>query len=117
MMYPLVSELAVDGVPVTVTCRVLKLVRQDYYRWLAAPITASELEEAYLANALFDGERGIFALDGVVFANLRPGRYRRAVAARSGGHPGSRSPPPSSPSGRATGASPPWSASRRPSGG
>ena len=39
MMYPLVSELAVDGVPVTVTCRVLKLVRQDYYRWLAAPIT------------------------------------------------------------------------------
>jgi transposase InsO family protein len=33
---------------------VLKLVRQDYYRWLASPITASELEEAYLANALFD---------------------------------------------------------------
>ena len=57
MMYPLVSELAVDGVPVTVTCRVLKLVRQDYYRWLAAPITASELEEAYLANALFDAHR------------------------------------------------------------
>jgi putative transposase len=54
MMYPLVSELAVDGVPVTVTCRVLKLVRQDYYRWLASPITSSELEEAYLANALFD---------------------------------------------------------------
>ena len=54
MMYPLVSELAVDGIPVTVTCRVLKLVRQDYYRWLAVPVTASELEEAYLANALFD---------------------------------------------------------------
>lgn len=57
MMYPLVSELAVDGVPVTVTCRVLKLVRQDYYRWLAAPVTLSELEEAYLANALFDAHR------------------------------------------------------------
>jgi putative transposase len=40
-----------------VTCRVLKMVRQDYYRWLAAPITASELEEAYLANALFDAHR------------------------------------------------------------
>src|SRR5271169_5699359 len=53
-MYPLVSELSDDGIPVTVTCRVLKLVRQDYYRWLAAPITASEIEEAYLANALFD---------------------------------------------------------------
>ena len=27
MMFPLVRELAVDGVPVTVTCRVLKLCR------------------------------------------------------------------------------------------
>ena len=25
MMYPLVRELAADGIPVTVTCRVLKL--------------------------------------------------------------------------------------------
>ena len=33
-MYPLVRELAVDGIPVTVTCRVLKLARQPYYRWL-----------------------------------------------------------------------------------
>ena len=54
MMYPLVPELADDGIPVTVTGRVLKLVRQHYYRWLAAPLTAAELEEAYLANALFD---------------------------------------------------------------
>jgi hypothetical protein len=30
MIYPLVRELAVDGIPVTVTCRVLRLVRQDY---------------------------------------------------------------------------------------
>ncbi len=37
MTYPLVRELAGDGVPVTVTCRVLKLSRQPYYRWLAAP--------------------------------------------------------------------------------
>jgi len=50
MIYPLVRELAVDGVPVAVTCRVLKLARQPYYRWLAAPITARDLEEAYLAR-------------------------------------------------------------------
>jgi transposase InsO family protein len=49
-----VSELAADGIPVTVTCRVLKLARQPYYRWLAQPITDAELEEAYRANALFD---------------------------------------------------------------
>ncbi len=51
------SELAGDGVPVAVTCRVLKLARQPYYRWLAAPITPREVDEAYLANALFDAHR------------------------------------------------------------
>ncbi len=54
MMYPLVRELAVDGIPVTVTCRVLKLARQPYYRWLTDPVGDRELEQAYVANALFD---------------------------------------------------------------
>ena len=57
MMYPLVRELAVDGIPVTVTCRVLKIARQPYYRWLAAPVTDAELEAAYRANALFDAHK------------------------------------------------------------
>lgn len=57
MMYPLVRELAGDGIPVTVTCRVLKIARQPYYRWLANPVTDSELEQAYRANALFDAHR------------------------------------------------------------
>jgi putative transposase len=52
-----VRELAADGIPVAVTCRVLTLARQPYYRWLAAPITTSELREAYLADALFDAHR------------------------------------------------------------
>ncbi|MFC0645434.1 IS3 family transposase [Cellulomonas phragmiteti] len=56
-LYPLVSELAADGVPVAVTCRVLKLARQPYYRWLAEPVTTREVEQAYLANALFDAHR------------------------------------------------------------
>jgi len=42
---------------VTVTCRVLKLSRQPYYRWLADPITPSEVAWAYRANALFDAHR------------------------------------------------------------
>lgn len=54
MMYPLVRDLAVTGIPVTVTCRVLHLARQMYYRWLDAPVTDAELAEAYRANALFD---------------------------------------------------------------
>lgn len=40
-----------------VTCRVLKLARQPYYRWLADPVTDAELAEAYRANALFDAHR------------------------------------------------------------
>jgi putative transposase len=52
-----VKELAADGIPVAVTCRVLKLARQPYYRWLANPVTDAELAEAYRANALFDAHR------------------------------------------------------------
>ncbi len=51
------KELACDGIPVTVTCRVLTLARQPYYRWLKQPITESELVAAYRANALFDAHR------------------------------------------------------------
>ena len=57
MMYPLVRELAEDGIPVTVTCRVLKIARQPYYRWLTRPVTDAELVEAYRANALFDAHQ------------------------------------------------------------
>lgn len=59
MMYPLVRELAAapDRVPVAVTCRVLNLARQPYYRWLASPVTDTERAEAYRADALFDAHR------------------------------------------------------------
>jgi putative transposase len=54
MMYPLVRELAADGIPVTVTCRVLGLARQPHYRWLTQPVTDTEITRAALANAVFD---------------------------------------------------------------
>ncbi|MFF8036370.1 IS3 family transposase [Streptomyces sp. NPDC016626] len=61
MTYPLVRELAAADaparVPVAVTCRVLDLARQPYYRWLARPVTDAELTEAHRANALFDAHR------------------------------------------------------------
>ncbi|WP_433731921.1 IS3 family transposase [Actinoplanes sp. CA-051413] len=56
-LYPLVNELAADGIPVAVTCRVLNIARQPYYRWLARPVTDAELAEAYRADALFDAHR------------------------------------------------------------
>ena len=61
MIYPLVRELAAAGarvrVPVAVTCRVLKIARQPYYRWLAQPVTDADWVEAHRANALFDAHR------------------------------------------------------------
>ena len=51
------SELAADGIPVAVTCRVLKIARQPYYRWLKKPVTDAEYAQAYRANALFDAHR------------------------------------------------------------
>ena len=57
MIYPLVRDLAVDGIPVTVTCRVLNIARQPYYRWLQQPVSDAELDEAHLANAIFDAHR------------------------------------------------------------
>ncbi|WP_327167495.1 hypothetical protein [Streptomyces subrutilus] len=51
------KDLAGDGVPVTVACRVLKLARQPSYRWLDEPVTAAEVEKAHRAQALFAAHR------------------------------------------------------------
>lgn len=40
------KELAAEGIAVAVTCRVLKLARQPYCRWLANPIGEAELTAA-----------------------------------------------------------------------
>lgn len=48
------KELAADGIPVTVTCRVLKLARQPYYRWRNDPIRDADVLRAYRINALHD---------------------------------------------------------------
>lgn len=57
MTYPLVRELATDGIPVAVTCRVLKIARQPNCRWLNLPVTDADLAAAYRATALFDAHR------------------------------------------------------------
>jgi putative transposase len=56
MMYPLVAQLARAevAVPVAVSCRVLGFSRQAYYAWLADPVSARDLDNAYLTNAALD---------------------------------------------------------------
>lgn len=56
-MYPLVSELAAEGISVALSCRVLGFARQPYYRWLKEPFTDSQLDEAWVSNAIFDAHR------------------------------------------------------------
>ena len=36
------TQLALEGIAVTLTCRVLKLCRAQYYRWLAQPVIESD---------------------------------------------------------------------------
>jgi transposase InsO family protein len=54
MIYPLVRELAVDGVPVAVTCRVLGFSRQAFYAWDADPVSDRDWDDAHLVNAIRD---------------------------------------------------------------
>lgn len=36
------KQLASEGIPVALRCRVLKLCRAQYYRWLAEPLTEAD---------------------------------------------------------------------------
>ena len=54
MIYPLVGDLAVDGIPVTVTCRVLGFSPQAYYKWRANPVSQRDWDDAHLINAAWD---------------------------------------------------------------
>ena len=50
MMYPLVRELAADGIPVVVTCRVLGFSPQAFYKWRANPVTDRDWSDAHLVD-------------------------------------------------------------------
>ncbi len=54
MIYPLVRDLAVDGIPVTVACRVLKFSPQAFYAWCADPVSARDLVDAYAMHAAYE---------------------------------------------------------------
>ena len=51
MMYPLVLDLAADGIPVSVTCRVLGFSTQGFYKWKKNPVSQRDWDDAHLINA------------------------------------------------------------------
>lgn len=54
MTYPLVRDLAADGIPVAVACRVLGFSRQAFYAWDIDPVSDRDRADAYLTNAALD---------------------------------------------------------------
>lgn len=80
MTYPLVLDLAADGIPVAVTCRVLKFSMQGFYAWLARPVTPRDLDDAVLTNAAYDDPEFGYRLigDDLPARGVRAGENRVA---------------------------------------
>src|SRR5438046_10266493 len=51
MMYRLVCDLAGDGIPVSMTCRLLGFSKQAFDRWTTGPVTDREGDGAALVDA------------------------------------------------------------------
>ncbi len=49
-MYPLVTDLRADGIPVALTCRVLGFSKQAYYKWRANPVTQRDWDDGRFAG-------------------------------------------------------------------
>jgi hypothetical protein len=54
MSFPLVLDLAADGIPVAVTWRVLGFSKQAFYKWKANPVSDRDRADAHLINAALD---------------------------------------------------------------
>jgi hypothetical protein len=54
MMFPLVLDLAADGIPVAVTCRALGFSKQAFYAWKRSPVSGRDWADAHLINAAVD---------------------------------------------------------------
>jgi len=54
MTFPLVRELAAEGIPVRLACGVLGFSPQAFYRWRARPVCDRDWDDAHLTNAMVD---------------------------------------------------------------
>ncbi|MWV75833.1 hypothetical protein SAMN06295924_11534 [Rathayibacter rathayi NCPPB 2980 = VKM Ac-1601] len=88
MLFPLVRDLAADGIAVAVACRVLGFSKQAFYAWKKQPFSDRDWDDAHLPNAAFDAHRND-PTSGIGYSPMnsnRPGMSRRSVgSARSSG--------------------------------
>ena len=57
MMYPLVEDLAAEGVRVSSSCRVLGFTTQAFYKWRTQPCSDRDWSDAALVNDIIDIHR------------------------------------------------------------
>jgi putative transposase len=74
MMYPLVRDLAADGIAVAVACRVLGFSKQAFYAWCADPVSGRDWADAHLINAALDIHHDDPAFGYRFIADELPGR-------------------------------------------
>ncbi|TDB76770.1 hypothetical protein E1165_05785 [Micromonospora sp. KC723] len=107
------SELAADGIPVAVTCRVWNIARQPYYRWLTRPVTTADLVTAWrrIGYTLVDtfNQNGSSIGGGSSPSSTSGDR----LTVSRGGRPSPRRPPPCSLSTSVLGATRPGRHGRR----
>ena len=53
-MFPLVRDLAAEGIPVRLTCGVLGFSPQAFYKWHARPVSDRDWADAHVVNAIVD---------------------------------------------------------------
>ena len=82
----MVRELAADGIPVAVACRVLDVSTSGYYEWNSRGPSGRDLEQAYLMNAIVDAHAASHGTYGHrrIHAELVLG-CRLQVSPRAGG--------------------------------
>lgn len=79
MRFRLVRELAADGFPVVVACRVLEVSTSGYYEWIDRPASQRDVADAHLVNMIRDvhvASRGTYGVRRV-HAELRLGHGTR----------------------------------------
>ena len=63
-MFPVVRELAADGIPVATACRVLQVSTSGFYEWNTRQPSPRVLEQAYLMNEIHDAHKASYGTYG-----------------------------------------------------
>ena len=64
MRFPVVRELARDGVPVATACRVLEVSTSGFYEWAGRGPSGRDWDQALLMNTIHDAHRASYGTYG-----------------------------------------------------